>query len=144
MQQKQCFKCNQVLPLERFYRHPSMADGRLNKCKSCAKRDVKANRRARIDYYRAYDQAKGSRSKLVPGRRRNQAAHSAVSYAVRTGKISKPKCCSNCGADTHLHAHHDDYSKHLQVVWLCVPCHKDRHKELGWGYVWNEGMDAAS
>jgi hypothetical protein len=27
-------------------------------------------------------------------------------------------------------AHHEDYDKPLEVVWLCQPCHKQRHKEI--------------
>jgi hypothetical protein len=27
-------------------------------------------------------------------------------------------------------AHHEDYDRPLDVMWLCQPCHKQRHKEL--------------
>ena len=53
--EKRCFKCNAVKPLSDFYKHPRMADGHLNKCKECAKRDVHQNRDEKRDYYILYD-----------------------------------------------------------------------------------------
>lgn len=39
-QTKKCFKCGNIKPLEDYYKHPATRDGRLNKCKSCTKKDA--------------------------------------------------------------------------------------------------------
>jgi hypothetical protein len=54
------------------------------------------------------------------------AAHKAVAYAKRMGRLV-PAPCEVC-ASTAVQAHHDDYSKHLEVRWLCRRCHRDWHK----------------
>lgn len=36
---KICFRCGIEQPLTEYYRHPRMADGHLNKCKTCTKSD---------------------------------------------------------------------------------------------------------
>ena len=55
MAKKVCFKCGEEKFLYEFYKHAGMADGHVNKCKECNKADVKANREAKAEYYRAYD-----------------------------------------------------------------------------------------
>ncbi len=47
-----------------------------------------------------------------------------VRTALRKGTIVKPELCSRCGNKAkRLEAHHHDYSKPLEVEWLCTPCH---------------------
>lgn len=55
-------------------------------------------------------------------------AHNAVKYAVRVGKLTRGKC-EVCGAEG-AQAHHDDYSKPLDVRWLCMIHHKEHHRQL--------------
>ena len=52
-------------------------------------------------------------------------ARDAVGKAKRSGKLI-PKPCFICGKN-EVHAHHDDYSKPLQVKWLCIKCHSQEH-----------------
>lgn len=51
-----------------------------------------------------------------------------VSWAVASGKLY-PQPCSVCGTCNNPQAHHEDYSKPLEVIWLCSKCHVKLHKE---------------
>lgn len=132
--EKTCFKCNTLKPLTEFYRHSMMADGHLNKCKDCTKRDVKAHRAAN-DSVREYDRARAllphrmEQAKRIHRRWKGEfperrAAHLAVQYALRTGRIERLPCWI-CGEKAE--AHHPDYAQPLDVVWLCPRHHKQAH-----------------
>jgi ribosomal protein S27AE len=136
---KSCFKCNTVKPLSEFYKHPRMADGHVNKCKECNRNDVTTNRNQNIEKYRAYDKARGKEPERIKASRevirawraedsRRVLAHSAVARAIRNGDLVRQPCV-RCGETKSL-AHHEDYDQPLAVMWLCQPCHKQRHKEL--------------
>ena len=135
---KQCFKCETVKPLEDFYKHPKMADGRVGKCKECNKADVRENRSAKVDYYREYDRQRGSRQPKEyqkQYRKRNvmkYASHILVGNSIRDGKLT-PMPCEICGTSDRIHAHHDDYAFPLAVRWLCAAHHSQWHKKNGEG-----------
>lgn len=136
---KRCFKCGKVKPLNEFYRHPMMGDGRLGKCKACTKIDVAVNRLANIDRVRAYDRKRAKHPERAAATaavvkawraedRRRTAAHNAVARALRSGRLVR-KPCERCGSEKSG-AHHEDYDKKLDVTWLCQRHHKQRHKEI--------------
>lgn len=54
-------------------------------------------------------------------------AQVAVSNALRDGRL-KRQPCEVCGAEAQ--AHHDDYTRRLDVRWLCVTHHKEAHRVL--------------
>lgn len=58
-----------------------------------------------------------------------EAARHAVKLAKRSGLLVRQPC-EVCGADK-AHAHHDDYSKPLEVRWLCSVHHDEHHRLMG-------------
>ena len=58
-----------------------------------------------------------------PDKRR---AHKRLNTAIERGKMTKPEFCT-CG-NKNVQGHHADYSKALEVEWLCQPCHKGVHQ----------------
>lgn len=133
---KRCFKCGKLKPIGSFYRHPAMVDGYLNKCKECTKKDTKRNYRKNLNHYAAYERERAQRperkAKAIEYQRTRRAnnpeqykAHCAVNNAIRDGKLI-PQPCEICGTEP-AQAHHEDYSKPLEVQWLCRVHHLQKH-----------------
>jgi hypothetical protein len=60
-------------------------------------------------------------------------AETAVGNALRDGKLKKGACVS-CGTIAgRIIGHHHDYSRPLDVTWLCPACHGAEHRALRWG-----------
>jgi hypothetical protein len=142
---KRCFKCGETKSLSLFYKHPRMADGHVNKCKDCNKKDVRENRADKSDYYIEYDKRRGKdyeseryKKKLEYGAtyRKEQTnrrkAQSLLGSRVRLGHICKSENCEYCGSSENIHGHHSSYSEDmwLIVTWLCAKCHNRLHKDF--------------
>jgi len=113
-----------------------MADGHLGKCKTCARTDVAQNYRARVDHYVEYERGRAQlperkeQARKYQRRRRDReplkaAAHYATTNAIRDGRLL-PQPCEACG-DANVEAHHHDYSRPLDVRWLCRRHHLAVH-----------------
>lgn len=134
---KTCFKCGVIKPLDDFYKHPRMGDGHLNKCKECTKRDMHESRHEKHrDRVLAYEKDRSSRPERVALHARSQIAYRAdhpdrvsangkLRRAVQSGRVQKLPCLI-CGDDKSV-GHHPDYSRPLDVVWLCQAHHMQTH-----------------
>lgn len=126
---KSCNRCGAEKPLSDYY-------ARDNTCKICRCALVRERRRTN-PAVQEYDRRRGNRQSLEDLRRYRAenpvkyAAHSAVGYAVKSGKIVKLDNCEVCSSDFHIEGHHDDYAFPLIVRWLCSKCHSEWHAEHG-------------
>lgn len=120
-------------------------------CKACVRERVRVNRLEKIEYYREFDRKRGllrhrkeavrrrapkykdkdcARSKAFRAENPEKyKAHCMVNNAIRDGRL-KVRPCERCGDAIGVQAHHEDYSKPLDVTWLCPKHHGERHREL--------------
>ena len=139
---KQCAKCGESKPLGDFHRNGETKDGRRSDCKVCSLERVRAWNKANPERKAALSKrwAEANPERRAAAAKRSLARHPqkvrarwAVNNAARDGKLHKPDRCEDCGEITpspDLRGHHDDYSKPLDVRWLCHPCHGREHEHL--------------
>jgi len=65
-------------------------------------------------------------NKLTEEQKIKNNSRSYAGVYKRRGKLCASSCV-DCGKD-EVEMHHEDYSKPLQVVWICRDCHMVRHK----------------
>lgn len=58
-----------------------------------------------------------------------QRARMAVHQAVMSGRLQRPFFCPVCSLTARVEAHHSDYSRPLDVLWMCRQCHARLHRE---------------
>jgi hypothetical protein len=54
------------------------------------------------------------------------SARQKVGRAIKSGKLTRGPC-EVCGETDQVFAHHEDYSKPLEVNWLCRKHHREKH-----------------
>jgi hypothetical protein len=50
--------------------------------------------------------------------------------AVSSGYLTRPEQCEKCNKQCKPEGHHEDYSKPLEIRWLCRVCHNHEHGKL--------------
>lgn len=132
-----CKTCQQTKTPADFY------SGVASRCKDCHKAAMKHIRltNPRVQEYdraRYHEPDRKKKTRLIAEkwRRDNPEAYraqTAVNNAVRDGRLKKTPCVM-CGSEKNIHGHHKDYTRPLDVVWLCATCHHRVHAtfpELG-------------
>ena len=121
---KLCGTCKRELPFDSFPRRSSSRDGRGSVCSDCHRDYMR-------DYVRNNRDAEGHAKSQRDYRARNadrERAHSAVRQAIKQGELERPEICSLCEMPGDIEAHHEDYSKPLEIIWLCSACHGAEHR----------------
>lgn len=85
------------------------------------------------------------------GKTASDHAQNMLEQAIIRGEVIRRTTCENCGESgvfkdgrTKVQAHHPDYNRPLEVLWLCQPCHHEWHKHNKAKEVMPEEADTSS
>lgn len=146
--EKTCGKCHKLLPTSDFYKDARAKDGLYTVCKDCHVQYTNPGARKRVlltqeekiakekafrrkynkRRYESYTKGYLKEYKLRPEEMTKYKARAAARAAIKKGVLQKEPCrvCQEVKVD----AHHEDYSKPLEIIWLCRADHKPWH--AGW------------
>lgn len=114
---KKCSCCKEQKDFVFFNIDKTQKSGYATYCKPCKKQKDRIRQLTRIVDKTKKDQWR----KQFPERKNAQAK---VYRALASGKLTKQPCFV-CGEIAE--AHHPDYSRPLDVVWLCASHHRQTH-----------------
>lgn len=137
MKSKVCIICSEEKEITEFYTHPKMGDGRLNKCKTCCKKQAKERHyklfqdpewrekekeRSKERYYRLnYKEKQKKTNKKYPWKQKNRYKNLRKWYESKHGCLDK-----------NIELHHWSYKyKNLRdVIPLSCSTHRKIHTKL--------------
>jgi hypothetical protein len=67
-------------------------------------------------------------SELIEYKKKMLARKIATKF-IKLGKLERSKNCHLCNAEKFTEAHHTDYGRPIDVMWLCDSCHGLAHRE---------------
>ena len=132
---KVCSKCKKEKPLSEFGFSNTKSGIRQSQCRSCfseynrKRYEARAEefKKARREYEKEHPESVlDTRLRMCSKNPNKFNANKAVNAAIYAGVIKNPGVCFGCGRkseETRLSAHHFDYTRPLDVVWVCRRCH---------------------
>jgi hypothetical protein len=130
---KKCSQCKIEKAFTDFYKRKNTIDGLRTNCKKCFESGRNKSKRKAQTKYSKTEKGKLTEKKHSPKRELrakylgHRAATDKVRRAIKCGFIKKIPC-EVCGS-LEVQAHHEDYSKPLEVIWLCAFHHMKLHYE---------------
>ena len=139
-----CIRCHELFKISDMAKE---GDRLPSYCKPCRNKMRNIRYAANPEYYRKYSNDYRKVDRLL----NNSAYRTRDNERYERDKLVKPEViraqnrvhddfrspnrklvkrpCEMCGADAQ--AHHEDYSKPLEVRWLCPVHHRQRHEGMG-------------
>jgi hypothetical protein len=112
---KTCTKCGVEKPFGQFTRDKRGKNGLRSRCRTCDSARAAEWQAANRDRHNANTAAYVQRHRLKDN------AKCAVYQAKKRGQLEQQPC-EVCGSE-NSQAHHDDYTRRLDVRWLCPTHH---------------------
>lgn len=128
---------------ERFSVNVSIVYARMRKLELSVPQEIKSDRRKKAYAEKCsgenhWNWQGGIRASLTKSeykklqRLRNPLATRArniIEHRLCRGTLVRQPC-SVCGSTENVQAHHPDYKKPTEIIWLCRPCHFAEHKRI--------------
>jgi hypothetical protein len=124
---KTCSSCFEDKPTSEFYKSTLNRDGLLGYCRICHGKKIKNKRESKK--LLSFDEVAPHKKFWLAENKLKKKAHQAVAYAIQTKRLIRQPC-ERCNTTQNVVAHHEDYNKPLDVMWLCKQHHKERHMEI--------------
>jgi hypothetical protein len=131
---KKCFKCGELKPLSKFYKHPQMSDGCVNKCIECSKIDrkeyvvKKKTSREWVEKKKTQDRAWQikNREKYI-GKKEYYDSYK-FKYPEKIAAKNVGKRIKNGSLERHHWSYNEEHFK--DIVWLTKKEHMKAHRFL--------------
>jgi hypothetical protein len=145
-----CYICKIYQVKSAFYKCKNSYYGIQSYCKKCEKIRTNKRKKEKLEYFRRWRKSKAgikyfydNREKINKQRsewkkkyfknlndelKKHYKAREIFKYAIKSGKMERGKCMK-CGKP-NAQGHHFDYSKPLEVIWLCKKHHLEEHNRL--------------
>ena len=137
---KVCFKCNVEKELSKFYKHNGMADGHLNKCKLCTKKDTKEREQQLLKDPKWCEKEKEQHRKKyyrLGYKEKHKPSPEKAKKIIDKYRLKYPEKKAAKNRSSHLkaktkgnHLHHWSYNEehYKDVIELSVADHSKAHR----------------